>query len=223
MLTPVQGSSCKGRSAIDQVTQQIVKMEIIQLNQQLALDFFLDLWHCFNYMVEACHNLACWWHGAVDDYFHLHAQTHCMMWYYVWHQYGISLEYNTYANHPWRAGQGTTNAALQYIALSNLLIDAYYSEFQPHVLHDHMLTLQIIKRLKSSLTMLPWLQVTNTSHSCSWLCKHNTNCNGGTNLFNPQTVCWIHRNAVVLSIIDNQINMASSKWQTPTLQTAPYT
>ncbi len=59
MLTPLQGSSRKGRSAIDQVTQQIVETELIQLTQCLAVDLYLDLHHCFDYMVKACHNLAC--------------------------------------------------------------------------------------------------------------------------------------------------------------------
>jgi len=58
-LTPLQGGGCKGRSAIDQATQHIVETEIVKLNQCPALEFFLDLRHCFDYMVEACHNLAC--------------------------------------------------------------------------------------------------------------------------------------------------------------------
>jgi len=58
-LTPLQGGGRKGRSAIDQATQQIVETELVQLTQRPAIDFFLDLRHCFDYMVEACHNLAC--------------------------------------------------------------------------------------------------------------------------------------------------------------------
>jgi len=58
-LTLAQGSGRKGRSAIDQATQQIVEMEITALNQYTALDLFLDLRHCFGLMVKACHNMAC--------------------------------------------------------------------------------------------------------------------------------------------------------------------
>jgi len=58
-LTPLQGGGQKGRSAIDQATQQIIEMELIQLTQCPAVDLYLDLHHCFDYMVEACHNLAC--------------------------------------------------------------------------------------------------------------------------------------------------------------------
>jgi len=53
-------------------------------------------------------------------------------------------------------------------------------------------------------TMLPCLQVTSTPLSCSLLCKCKINCNGGTNLFSLQAMCWMHRNAVVLSIAGNQ-------------------
>ncbi len=48
-LTPVQGGGRKGRSAINQATQQVVEQELLHLNQKLALDLFLDLWHCFDY------------------------------------------------------------------------------------------------------------------------------------------------------------------------------
>jgi len=78
-LTPLQGGSHKGHSAIDRATQQVVETEIVTLNQQTVLDFFLDLRHCFDYMVEACHNLACWRHGADDAYLRLHAQTHRLL------------------------------------------------------------------------------------------------------------------------------------------------
>ncbi len=78
-LTPLQGGGRKGRSAIDQATQQVVETEIVTLNQRTALDLFLDLRHCFDYMVEACHNLACRRHGADDACLCLHAQTHRLM------------------------------------------------------------------------------------------------------------------------------------------------
>ncbi len=39
-LTPAQGGGCKGHSAIDQGTQQVIEMELIKLNQWSALDLF---------------------------------------------------------------------------------------------------------------------------------------------------------------------------------------
>jgi len=60
------------------------------------------------------------------------------------------MEYNTFKNHPWHgAGQGTVDAALCYIVLSDSLIDAYHSQFQPHVLHNPTLTMKIIKSIKA--------------------------------------------------------------------------
>jgi len=58
-LVHEQGGGRKGRSAIDQAMQQIVETEITHLNQQTALNLYLDLRMCFDLMVEACHNLAC--------------------------------------------------------------------------------------------------------------------------------------------------------------------
>jgi len=119
-LTPVQGGGHKGHSAINQATQQVVETEIVHLNQCPALEMFLDLRHCFDYMVEACHNMACHCHGAADDYLCLHTQTHCLMHYYVRHKYGVSQEYNTSGAHPWHgARQGAADTALCYIVLSD--------------------------------------------------------------------------------------------------------
>ncbi len=149
-LSPAQGGGRKGRSAIDQATQQVVETEIIQLNQRTAIDLFLDARHCFDLMVEACHNMACRRHGAADDYLRLHAQTHRLMKYYVRHKYGVSVEYNTYENYPWHgAGQGAADAALRYIALSDALIDAYHSQIQPWIIHDPTLTITVVKSLKA--------------------------------------------------------------------------
>jgi len=75
----------------------------------------LDLQPCFDMMVpvEACHNLACCCHGADVEYLRLHACTHQLMWYYVWHKFGISSDYNTFENHSWHGvGQGVADAAL---------------------------------------------------------------------------------------------------------------
>jgi len=149
-LTPVQGGGRKGRSAIDQATQQVVETEIIHLNQRPAIDLFLDLRHCFDYMVEACHNMACRRHGAADDYLRLHAQTHRLMRYYVRHKYGVSHDYNTSDQSPWHgAGQGAADAALRYIVLSDTLIDAYHSRFQPWTMQDPTLTMTIFKSIKA--------------------------------------------------------------------------
>jgi len=149
-LTPVQGGGRKGRSAIDQATQQVIEHELVHLNQRPALDLFLDLRHCFDYMVEACHNMACRRHGAADDYLRLHAQTHRLMRYYVRHKYGVSLDYNTFDEHPWHgAGQGAADAALQYIVLSDSLIDAYHAKFQQWTMHDPTLTTVLFKSIKA--------------------------------------------------------------------------
>jgi len=78
-LIPEQGGGQKGRSAIDQATQQVLETEIIHLNQEPAIDLYLDLHACFDMMVEACHNLACRHHGANVAYLRLHARTHQLM------------------------------------------------------------------------------------------------------------------------------------------------
>jgi len=131
-LTPAQGGGHKGCSAIDQATQQVIEKETIQLNQHTAINLFLDACHCFDLMVDVCHSMACH-HGAAEDYLCIHAQTHCLMRYYVWHKYGVSEDYNTFAHSPsWHGvGQGAADAELQYIVLSDTLIDAYHSYYQP--------------------------------------------------------------------------------------------
>jgi len=150
MLTPVQGGGHKGRSAIDQATQQVIEHKLIKLNQDHALDLFLDLHHCFDYMVEACHNMACRCHGAANDYLCLHTQMHRLMRYYVRHKYSVLTDYNMFDDHPWHgAGQGAANAALRYIVLSDSLIDAYHERFQPWTMHDPTLTTKIFKSLKA--------------------------------------------------------------------------
>jgi len=149
-LTSAQGGGRKGRSAIDQATQQVIESEIISLNQKPAINMFLDARHCFDLMVEACHNMACRRHGAAVDYLRLHAQTHKLMKYYVRHKYGVSVEYNTFEQHPWHgAGQGAADAALRYIVLSDTLIDAYHDLLQPWIISDPTTTLQVIKSLKA--------------------------------------------------------------------------
>jgi len=67
-LTLVQGGSCKGHSAIDQATQQVVEMELICMDQRPAINMFLDAQWCFDLMIKACHNMACHHQGAADDY-----------------------------------------------------------------------------------------------------------------------------------------------------------
>jgi len=149
-LTPDQGGGRKGRSAIDQALQLVAESEIVRMNQRPTVDLFLDARHCFDLMVEACHNMACRRHGATEDYLRLHAQTHRLMKYYVRHKFGISPEYNTFENHPWHgAGQGAADAALQYIVLSDMLIDAYHEHIQPSLIPDPTLTLTITKSIKA--------------------------------------------------------------------------
>jgi len=149
-LTHTQGGGRKGRSAIDQATQQVAETELIQLNQRNALDLFLDLRHCFDYMVETCHNMACRRHGVADDYLKLHAQMHQLMCYYVRHKYGVSQAYNMYNEHPWHGvGQGAADAALRYIVLSDTLVDTYHSHYQPWTMHDPTMTICILKSIKA--------------------------------------------------------------------------
>jgi len=203
-LTPLQGGRCKGQSTIDQATQQIVEMELIQFNQWPALDFFLNLQYCFNYMVEACCNLACRRHGVADDYLKLLAQTHHLM------------KYNTFKTHPWHgAGQGAADVVLQCIALSDSLINAYHSQFQPCVLHDPTLTLQIIKSIKAFIDnvamsagnmCIPFLQLVEWAQSQLHWWNHLVQSSGRA--LNPTT------NAVVHFTIGNQISMESFAWPT---------
>jgi len=149
-LANEQGGGRKGRSAIDQATQQIVETESIHLTQRPALDLYLDLKACFDMMVEACHNLACRRHGADVAYLRLHARTHQLMRYYVRHKFGVSAEFNTSEQHPWHgAGQGAADAALRYIVLSDTLIDAYHAKVAPTLMHDPTQLLAVIRSLKA--------------------------------------------------------------------------
>jgi len=101
-------------------------------------------------MVEACHNLACHCHGADDVYLRLHAKMHQAMKYYICHKFSISTDYNTFTAHPWHgAGQGTADAALQYIALSDTLINAYHTKVVPTMLTGPMKNLTILCSLKA--------------------------------------------------------------------------
>jgi len=149
-LVHAQGGGRKGHSAIDRATQQIVETEISHLNQRSALNLYLDLRMCFDLMVEACHNLACRCHGAVDEYLHLHACTHQLMCYYVQHKFGVSSEFNTFSQHPWHgAGQGAANTALRYIVLSDTLINAYHTKIALQLLHDPAHLIEVIRSLKA--------------------------------------------------------------------------
>jgi len=72
-----------------------------------------------------------------------------MMKYYMQHKYGVSKDYNTVEAHPWHgAGQGAANAALCYIVLSEMLVDAYHLHFQPWTMHDPTLTMTLLKSIK---------------------------------------------------------------------------
>jgi len=145
-----QGGGRKGCSAIDQALLQVIISELIHLAQHPAIQLYLDARHCFDLMVEACHNLACHQHGAADDYLRLHAAMHILMKYYICHKFSISQDYNTYEQYPWHGtGQGAADAALCYIALSDALIDAYHSKIQPNIIHDPTLTITIMQSIKA--------------------------------------------------------------------------
>jgi len=149
-LSDAQGGGRKGRSAIDQATQQVVETEIVHFQQKPHIDLYLDLRTCFDLMVEACHNLACRRHGAVDAYLRLHAKTHQLMRYFVRHKFGVSTEYNTFAQQPWHgAGQGAADAALRYIALSDTLIDAYHTKVAPQMMQDPTTLIEVQRSLKA--------------------------------------------------------------------------
>jgi len=150
MLAVKQGSGRKGHSAINQAMQQIVEMELICLQQTPLIDLYLDLRMCFDLMVEACHNLACRRHGAANEYLRLHAKTHQLMHYFVRHKFGVSNEYNTFAQHPWHgAGQGAADAALWYIVLSDTLINAYHTKVALQMMHDPATLIKIQRSLKA--------------------------------------------------------------------------
>jgi len=87
------------------------------------------------------------------------------MKYSVCHKFGVSLDYNTFAHHPWHGtGQGVANTVLCYIALSDTLIDACHSHTQPSILHDPTLTLTIttsIKAFINDVAMSAQLDTTN--------------------------------------------------------------
>ncbi len=101
-------------------------------------------------MVEACHNMACRRQGAADDYLQLHAQTHRLMRYYIRHKFGVSTDYNTFEQHPWHgAGQGAADAALRYIALSDVLIEAYHENIQLSTIQDPTKNLEVVKSIKA--------------------------------------------------------------------------
>jgi len=144
------GGGRKGRSAIDQATQQIIETKLVHFSQWMTIDLYLDLCTCFDLMVKACHNLACCHHGAANDYLRLHARMHQLMKYFVWHKFGVSPEYNTFAQHPWHgAGQGAADAALRYIVLSDTLINAYHTKVAPQLMHDMAILIEIQCSLKA--------------------------------------------------------------------------
>jgi len=164
-LVHEQGGGRKGRSAIDQATQQIIETEVIHLNQASTIDLYLNLQTCFDLMVEACHNLACRRHGAAEEYLQLHARTHQSMKYYIRHKFGVSAEYNTFEQHPWHgAGQGAADAALCYIVLSDTLIDAYHTKVAPQMLQDPIRSIDVIRSLKAFIDDVV-LHATSTSNN----------------------------------------------------------
>jgi len=75
---------------------------------------------------------------------------HQQMCYFVHHKFGVSTGYNTFSQHPWHGvGQGTADAALQYIALSDMLIDAYHTNIAPQMMHNPTTLITIQCSLKA--------------------------------------------------------------------------
>jgi len=149
-LTTAQGRGWKGHSAIDQAAQHIIKTEIVHFRQIMSINLYLNLNTCFDLMVEACHNLACRWHGADDAYLRLHAITHKSMRYHIRHKYGVSQEFNTFEQNLWHGtGQGAVDAALQYIVLSDTLINAYHTKIAPTQMQDPTTMITIQRSLKA--------------------------------------------------------------------------
>jgi len=75
---------------------------------------------------------------------------HQAMQYYIWHKFGVSQDYNTFNQHPWHGtGQGTADAALQYITLSDTLINVYHMKIVPQMLTDPTRSVDIIQSLKA--------------------------------------------------------------------------
>jgi len=128
-------------------------MEIIHLNQTPSLDLYLDLHACFDLMVKACHNLACYQHRTDEAYHCLHACMHCLMQCDVRHKFGVSTKYNTFEQHPWHGtGTGVADAVLQYIVLFDTMIDAYHSKIAPCMIMTQPSSLLSCKVLRPSST-----------------------------------------------------------------------
>jgi len=176
-------------------------------------------------MVKACHNMACRRHGSADDYLCLHAQTHRSMKYFVQHKYGVSKDYNTFDQHPWHGtGQGTADAALRYIALSDSLIDAYHSKIQLlWIIQDPTLTLVIVKSMKAFINDVAML-VSGATSTFEQMIQHaQTQLQWWTQLIqasggalNPQKCCcalyhWMPDTSGILCLSTtnpNNINIA---------------
>jgi len=72
------------------------------------------------------------------------------MKYHICHKFGGSTDFNTYEQHPWHgAGQGTADTALQYIVLSDTMIDAYHLKIVPYLLQDPTSLLAVTRSLKA--------------------------------------------------------------------------
>jgi len=122
------------------------------------------------------------------------------MKYYIRHQYGVSEDYNTFAQHPWHgAGQGAVDAALRYIVLLDTLIDAYHTKVHPWSLRDPTLTLTIVKSLKAFIDDVA-MSVGGNGLSFNQLVQHaQTQLQWWTQLIralggelNPQKCYWQH-------------------------------
>jgi len=77
---------------------------------------------------------------------------------------------------------------LSVIVLSNILINAYHTKFQPWIMHDLILTPMIVKVLKLSLMMWQCFLVQTWIYVLHWYNKHSNSSNGGINSY----VFWRH-------------------------------
>jgi len=84
---------------------------------------------CLDRTIETCQNLLCLQNGADPDYVRLHTQTRNLLQYHVKHAYGVSKNHNQHSStNPWHgSGQGTGDAAAQWIVQANSMIKAYQS------------------------------------------------------------------------------------------------
>ncbi len=74
------------------------------------------------------------------------------------------MDYNTFKHHPWHgAGQGAADTALCYIALSDVLIDAYHDHIQLSTIQDPTKNLKVVNSIKAFIDDIAMSTSTNTN------------------------------------------------------------